>query len=215
MKAIWEPGRHIIRRVRRLGATVADYLAIKPLRRIGHVNTSSYPCPVAGLAGRNGLPTGIALRYIRVIASRIGTIVPSLRGRGLAIVIVAVVRIVIPAVGISIVGISIETEPYAAYESVVPHAEAMVHTGEAAVKSAKSSAMEAAKPAAMKPTALKPTALKPTAVKPTALKPTALKPTAKAAAVESSTPAAAMRAGVGESWQTERGSAQQSGSDGQ
>jgi len=82
----------------------------------------------------------------------------------------------------------------------VPHAEAMVHTGEAAVKSAKSSAMEAAKPAAMKPTALKPTGVK---------------PTAKPAAVESSTPAAAMRAGVGESWQTERGSAQQSGSDGQ
>ena len=48
--------------------------------------------------------------------------------------------IVIPAVGISIVGISVETEPQAADETVVPQAEAMVHTGEAAVKSIKSPA---------------------------------------------------------------------------
>jgi hypothetical protein len=102
----------------------------------------------------------------------------------LAVVIVVMVRVVIAAVGISIVvRISVETEPQAAEETVVPHAEATVHTGEAAVKSTKSPVMETAKPAAVKPTA-------------------------KPATVKSPTPASAMRAGVGEIRLTEGGSAE-------
>ena len=38
-------------------------------------------------ASRNRLPSGIALCDIRVIAFRIGTIVPGLRGRRLAVVV--------------------------------------------------------------------------------------------------------------------------------
>src|SRR5690349_20719818 len=48
----------------------------------------------------NCLPAGIALRHIRAIAGRIGAIVPTLRGVGLAIVIIAIVWPVIPPIGI-------------------------------------------------------------------------------------------------------------------
>ena len=47
-------------------------------------------------AGRDHLPAGIALRHIRVIARGIGAVIPSLRGVGLAIVIIAIVWIITP-----------------------------------------------------------------------------------------------------------------------
>jgi hypothetical protein len=43
------------------------------------------------------LPIGIALIYIRIIACRIGTIIPGLGGVRLAIIIIAVIRIVTPS----------------------------------------------------------------------------------------------------------------------
>src|SRR3954452_5571312 len=46
-------------------------------------------------AGRNRLPAGAALGYVRVIACRIGAVIPGLGGVGLAIV-VAVVWIITP-----------------------------------------------------------------------------------------------------------------------
>jgi len=45
---------------------------------------------------RNRLPAGVALRHIRVIAGRIGTVVPSLRGVGLAVIVISIVRIIAP-----------------------------------------------------------------------------------------------------------------------
>jgi hypothetical protein len=57
-------------------------------------------------ASRNRLPARIALRYVGVVACGIGAVVPSRRGVGLAIAIIAIVWGVIPAIGISIV-----TEP--------------------------------------------------------------------------------------------------------
>jgi len=45
---------------------------------------------------RNRLPAVVALRHIRVIAGRIGTVVPSLRGVGLAVIVISIVRIIAP-----------------------------------------------------------------------------------------------------------------------
>jgi hypothetical protein len=59
-----------------------------------------------GLAGWNRLPAGIALCHIRIIPGRVGAVIPSPGRIGLGVAIIAVVRIVIPAIGISI-----ETEP--------------------------------------------------------------------------------------------------------
>src|SRR5689334_4888362 len=102
----------------------------------------------------NCLPAGIALRHIRVIAGRIGAIVPTLRGVGLAIVIIAIVWPVIPPIGIrerspeeepviaksiaakpAIVN-SIPVEPVSVKPAPVePAKSAPVHTREATVKS--------------------------------------------------------------------------------
>jgi hypothetical protein len=46
------------------------------------------------------LPAGIALRHIGVITGRIGTVVPDLRGVGLAIAIISIVWRVIPLIRI-------------------------------------------------------------------------------------------------------------------
>jgi hypothetical protein len=54
------------------------------------------------LAGWNRLPARIALRHIRIIASRIPTVVPGLRGVGLVVAIIAIVWVVIPSIGIFI-----------------------------------------------------------------------------------------------------------------
>jgi len=45
---------------------------------------------------RNRLPAVVALRHIRVIAGRIGTVVPSLRGVGLAVIVISIVRVIAP-----------------------------------------------------------------------------------------------------------------------
>jgi len=125
----------------------------------------------------NCLPAGIALRHIRVIAARIGTIIPGLRGVGLAVVIIAIVWRVIPPVGICdrsteekpVIAKSLAVEaPIVKSISVEP---APVHTREGTVKSTHSAAVEAA----------------------------------KSTAVE--TPAPAMRPGIGEIWLAERGCA--------
>src|SRR5712671_6589138 len=47
-------------------------------------------------AGWNRLPAGVALRYIRVIACRIGAIVPGLAGVRLAVAVIVVIRIIAP-----------------------------------------------------------------------------------------------------------------------
>src|SRR5271170_229259 len=39
----------------------------------------------------NRLPAGIALRHIRVIAGRIGAVIPSLRGIGLAVIVIRII----------------------------------------------------------------------------------------------------------------------------
>src|SRR5208282_3819147 len=44
----------------------------------------------------NRLPAGITLRHIRVIAGRIGTVVPNPRGVGLAVIVIPRVRIIAP-----------------------------------------------------------------------------------------------------------------------
>ena len=110
---------------------------------------------------RNRLPAGIALRHIRVIAGRIGAIIPRLRGVGLAVVIIAIVWRVIPPIGICerpteekpVIAKSIAAEP-AIVKSipveaapVKPAKSAPVHTREATVKSTHSAAVEAAKSA--------------------------------------------------------------------
>jgi len=94
----------------------------------------------------------------------------------------------------------------------VPLAKTIVHTGEATVKPAKSSAMEATKSAAAKPAAVKPAAMKPAAMETPApaMKPSASAMETSAPAME--TPAPAMSS-VGEIWLTESGCAQQSSCD--
>jgi hypothetical protein len=70
------------------------------------------PCPgppssvAQASASRNRLPAGVALRHIRIVACRIPTVIPGLRGVGLAVAIIAIVWGVIPSIGILI-----ETEP--------------------------------------------------------------------------------------------------------
>src|SRR5438477_5689002 len=49
-----------------------------------------------GSAGWNRLPAGVALRYVRVIACRIGAIVPGLAGVRLAVAVIVVIRIIAP-----------------------------------------------------------------------------------------------------------------------
>src|SRR5437763_7794249 len=47
-----------------------------------------------GSAGWNRLPAGVALRYVRVIACRIGAIVPGVAGVRLAVAVIVVIRII-------------------------------------------------------------------------------------------------------------------------
>src|ERR1700730_5347447 len=51
------------------------------------------------LARRDRLPAGIALRYVRIIAGRVGAVIPILRRRvGLAVAVVSVIRRVVAPV---------------------------------------------------------------------------------------------------------------------
>jgi hypothetical protein len=153
-------------------------------------------------AGRNRLPAGIALRHIRVIARRIGAVIPDLGGVGLAVVIIAIVWRVIPPIGIC--------EPSTEEKPVI----------------AKSIAAE---PAIVKSIPVEPAPVEPAPVKPAPVKPAPVKPAksgvesatveaaksaaveaAKSAAVETSASAPAMRPGIGGIWLAERGSAQES-----
>jgi hypothetical protein len=127
----------------------------------------------------------------------------------LAVAIIAIVRGVVPSIRISVV-----TEPQAADETIaaivetlMPLAEAIVHTREAAVKSAKFPTMESANSGTVEAT--KSAAVKPAAE--SAAMETAA-PAMETAAVSAPTPAPAMPS-VGEIWLAERGSAQQSSCD--
>ena len=121
----------------------------------------------------------------------------------MAVAIIAIVRGVVRSIRISVV-----TEPQAADETIaaivetlMPLAEAIVHTREAAVKSAKFPTMESANSGTVEAT-------KSAAVKPAA-EPAAME---TPAAMSAPTPAPAMPS-VGEIWLAERGSAQQSSCD--
>jgi hypothetical protein len=133
------------------------------------------------------------LGYIRIIAGRIGAIVPGLRSVALAIVVISIVRIIAPP---GVCDGSAEEKPTIA-ESVVVEPTIVESL------SAESTSMKSSK-SAVKPT-------KSTAVKPT--KSTAVKP-AHAAAVEPADAATpAMRPGKSKIWLTERGSTYQTSCD--
>lgn len=100
------------------------------------------------------------MRYIGVIARRIGAIVPGLAGVRLAVNIVSVIRITIPVI-IRIVTPSQPVTPPPAVASVMPAmvpvtpvatAETIVQVGDTAVKSTtvESTTVESTKPAAVK-----------------------------------------------------------------
>ena len=129
----------------------------------------------------------------------------------MAVAIIAIVRGVVPSIRISVV-----TEPQAADETIAaivetlkPLAEAIVHTREAAVKSAKFPTMESANSGTVEAT--KSAAVKP-AAESAAMETAAPAMETPAAAVSAPTPAPAMPS-VGEIWLAERGSAQQSSCD--
>jgi hypothetical protein len=129
----------------------------------------------------------------------------------LAVAIIAIVRGVVRSIRISVV-----TEPQAADETIaaivetlMPLAEAIVHTREAAVKSAKFPTMESANSGTVEAT--KSAAVKP-AAESAAMETAARAMETPAAAVSAPTPAPAMPS-VGEIWLAERGSAQQSSCD--
>ena len=125
-----------------------------------------------GSAGWDRLPAGVALRYIGVIARRIGAIVPGLAGVRLAVVVVAIIRIRAPPRIIIIRPRQSGTGQPPAVASAVP---AMVPVppmpaGEAVVQ-----AREAAvKPAPMEPVGVKSTAVETAAVETAAVKPAAV-----------------------------------------
>jgi hypothetical protein len=128
----------------------------------------------------------------------------------LAVAIIAIVRGVVGSIRISVV-----TEPQAADETIaaimetlMPLAKAIVHTREAAVKSAKFPTMESANSGTVEAT--KSAAVKPAAE--SAAMETAAPAMETPAAVSAPTPAPAMPS-VGEIWLAERGSAQQSSCD--
>jgi hypothetical protein len=130
------------------------------------------------------------LRDIRVIAGRIGAIVPSLRGVRLAVVIIAIVWGVIPPVGVC--ERSTEEKPVIAKSIVVEPAIVKALTVEPApVKSTEPTAVE----------------------RPHLVKPTAVKAAKSTAAVKTPAATAAMRPGIGEIWLTERRGAQQANCD--
>ena len=89
-------------------------------------------------AGRNRLPAGAALGYVRVIACRIGAVIPGLGRVGLAIV-VAVVWVIAPP-GVCDKSAAETLAPVG--EAFVALAETIVDTGEATVKSTKSTAVK-------------------------------------------------------------------------
>ena len=128
----------------------------------------------------------------------------------MAVAIIAIVRGVVRSIRISVV-----TEPQAADETIaaivetlMPLAEAIVHTREAAVKSAKFPTMESANSGTVEAT--KSAAVKPAAE--SAAMETAAPAMETPAAMSAPTPAPAMPS-VGEIWLAERGSAQQSSCD--
>jgi hypothetical protein len=135
----------------------------------------------------------------------------------LAVAIIAIVRGVVRSIRISVV-----TEPQAADETIaaivetlMPLAEAIVHTREAAVKSAKFPTMESANSGtveATKSAAVKPAAESAAMETAAPAMETAAPAMETPAAVSAPTPAPAMPS-VGEIWLAERGSAQQSSCD--
>src|SRR6516162_3083682 len=162
MTAILDVHRHFIRQVRLLGVTLkifnlqSEYLTFGerlPIWRRRREGGSTVSVPHTSTSW-DCLPAGIALRHIRVVARRIGTIVPSLRVVGLAIAIIAVVWIIVPQ---RICERSAKEKPVTVksipveYTSMEP----------AAVEAAKSSAVEATKPAASVKTAAPAPAVRP------------------------------------------------------
>jgi hypothetical protein len=136
----------------------ADSIEVHQVTNIAATATALAGGQPSPLAGRNRLPASIALRHIRVVTRRIGAVIPSLRGIGLAIVIVAIVRIIIVSVGIhaaeeeaSAAVAALVEIPAPVAETIVPLTETAVETGEATVEAAKSAAVETAAPAAMRP----------------------------------------------------------------
>src|SRR6516165_4525952 len=127
-------------------------------------------------ASWNRLPARIALGYVGVVARGIGAVVPVLRGAGLAGVVVAVVRIVIPSIWI----VS-PSQPVTPPPAVSPASPAVVPVAAVAVAETIVEAREATVPSAAMKSAN-------SAVKHAAMK----------AAASVKTTAPAMRAGVGE-----------------
>src|SRR5438067_4310804 len=125
-----------------------------------------------GSAGWNRLPAGVALRYVRVIACRIGAIVPGLAGIRLAVAVIVVIRIIAPVRIIIIGPRQSGTAPPPAVSSAMP---AMVPVPRALAGKAVVQAREAT---------VETTAVEPAAVEPAAMKPAAMKP-AKPSAMES------------------------------
>ena len=115
--------------------------------------------PRDGSAGWDRLPAGVALRYIWVIARRIGAIVPGLAGVRLAVVVIAIIRIRAPPRIIIIRPRQSGAGQPPAVASAVP---AMVPVPPAATVKAVVQAREAA----VKPTGVKSTAVETAAVKP-------------------------------------------------
>src|SRR5436190_2170358 len=122
-----------------------------------------------GSADWNRLPAGVALRYVRVIACRIGAIVPGFAGVRLAVAVIVVIRVIAP-VRIIIIR---PRQPRAGQPPAVPPAvpamlpvppalaaEAVVHAREATLE-----------PAAVKTTPVETARVKSTTVETAAMKP--------------------------------------------
>ena len=135
-----------------------------------------------GSAGWDRLPAGIALRYIRVIACRIGAVVPGLAGVRLAVVVVVIIRIRAPPRIIIIRPRQSGTDQPPAVAAAVPAMIPVtpVPAGKAVVQ---------AREAAVEPAAVKSTAVKPAAVKTAAMETAAVETAAvETAAVETAPP---------------------------
>src|SRR5438067_6936043 len=156
-----------------------------------------------GSAGWNRLPAGVALRYVRVIACRIGAIVPGLAGVRLAVAVIVVIRIIAP-VRIIIIGPrqSGAGQPPAVASAVpamvpVPRAlagKAVVQAREATVETA------AVEPAGVEAAAMKPA------------KPSAMESAPAVKTATTAVPAAAAAPmGVGDIWLAENSCTQQRG----
>src|SRR5689334_6657017 len=117
-----------------------------------------------GSAGWNRLPAGVALRYVRVIACRIGAIVPGLAGVRLAVAVIVVIRIRAP---VRIIIIRPRQSGAGQPPAVPPAVPAMVPVPTALAAEAVVQAHEATvEPAAVEPAPVEPAGVESTAVKP-------------------------------------------------